>query len=205
MKRSLVLSSSLVVLAAALLVLWKGMQSPPAPAAAAAAPSVAAAPPAPAPEPDPVPAAPAPPPAFEPIELPTDHADRVLSDPVLAERARQHELAAAADARWNEAVEGGEYRAEDLDPAVRDLFRELDLEPRYAEGGRIEGLQIQSLSVDHPLSRLGFRPGDRIDRIQGVTLSDPAELPSLLARLGPHFSLCADRNGTELCRDLALE
>lgn len=205
MKRTSVFSAAALVVAAAILVLRWASAPEAAPASAPAeAPAVAAA----APLPAPVPPVAAPDPDSEPedsAELPADHRQRVLSDPVLADRARQHELAPAADARWHEAVDGGEYRAEDLDPAVRDLFVEIDLEPRYAEGGRIEGLLIQSLASDHPLARLGFRPGDRIDRIQGVTLSDPAELPSLLARLGPHFSLCADRNGTELCRDLALE
>lgn len=204
MNRRLVRSSSLLVLAAALFALWKGMQTPPAPAAATASP-VAAAPPATVPQPEPEPALPDPEPPVAESELSPDHTERVLGNPIMADRARQHELAPAADARWHEAVDGGEYRADDLDPAVRDLFRDLDLEPRYAEGGRIEGLSIRSLSLDHPLAQLGFRAGDRIDRIQGVPLSDPAELPSLLARLGPHFSLCADRDGSELCRELTLE
>jgi hypothetical protein len=131
--------------------------------------------------------------------------ERLRSDPDLADRGRQHELAAAADARWEEAVARGSYDANDLDAAVRDLFRRVDLAPRYAEGGRIEGLVIGGMPSDHPFAQAGFRVGDRIDRIQGVELRDPADLPSLLARLGPNFSVCADRAGAELCRELRLE
>lgn len=102
-------------------------------------------------------------------------------------------------------MDRGGYTAEDFDPAVRDLFRRVTLEPRYAEDGRIEGLVIQSMAGDHPLAQLGFRTGDHIDRIQGVLLRDPAEIPSLLARLGTHITFCADRRAGEFCREVVLE
>lgn len=140
------------------------------------------------------------------IDIDPERLAMIEADAELRERARQQVLAGAADARWREAVDGGGYQAEDVDPAVRSLFRNLTLEPRYAEGGRIEGLVIRDLVADHPLAEQGFRPGDRIDRIQGVPLRDPAEIPSLIAHLGPHFEVCAVRpdTGTELCREVDL-
>lgn len=140
------------------------------------------------------------PPAAMPLEI-------IQRDPTLRDRLRQQELAEAADARWAEAVDSGEYSADDLDPAIRDLFRQVSLQPRYAEGGGIEGLVIRSLAEDHPLAAEGFETGDMIDRIQGVDLRDPAELPSLLAHLGPNVEFCArqGRTGAQLCRELVLD
>jgi hypothetical protein len=127
------------------------------------------------------------------------------SDPELRDRARQHELAAEADARWQQAVDSSGYEARDLDESVRALFQRVDLEPLYAEGGRIDGLVIMGMPSDHPFAGLGLQPGDRIERIQGVELRDPADLPSLLAHLGPRFAVCARRGAAELCGDVDLE
>lgn len=71
----------------------------------------------------------------------------------------------------------------------------------------IEGLTIQSVSAENPLAVAGFAPGDRIDRIQGVDLRDPAEIPALLAHLGPNIEVCAQRadGAGRICRELALE
>ena len=159
-------------------------------------------------------AAPAPPsPAGDPAlgrrepsgRVPAAQLAAIQADETLRERARQQALAVRADARWHEAVDDSGYTARDFDPAVRALFRDITLEPRYAEGGQIEGLVIEDMVAEHPLARLGFRRGDRIDRIQGVSLRDPRDIPSLLAHLGPHFELCADREGSPYCRDVVLD
>lgn len=140
------------------------------------------------------------------VEIDPERLAMIEADAELRERARQQVLAEAADARWHEAVDGAGYQADDFDPAVRSLFRNISLQPHYAEGGRIEGLVIQDMVGDHPLAEQGFRPGDRLDRIQGVALRDPAEIPALLAHLGPRFEVCAVRPDAagELCREVDL-
>lgn len=129
----------------------------------------------------------------------------IQSDARLLDRAKQLELAPKADARWNEAVNESGFTADDVDPAVRQLFASMRLEPRYTEGGAIEGLVIEEMRDDNPLARAGFQIGDRLSRIQGVELRDPAELPSLIAHLGPNISFCAQRDGGETCQDVRLE
>lgn len=172
---------------------------PPPPPGAAPAPARAAAVPAPAPEDELL--------MSDPTEaLLAEQIALIQQDPVLRERARQQALAAEADARWHEAVDEAGYTAEDLDPAVLDLFKGLMLEPLYAEGGRIEGLVIEKLKPDHPLARAGFRAGDRIDRIQGTPLRDPADLPGLLASLGGPIEFCVVReDGSEHCTEVVPE
>ena len=216
MKRIAWTLAVLLPLGAVLALWWTPLAAvaPAPPAAVASAPAPAPAEPPPlaprAPEePEPVAAAPpeaAPP---EPLPLPEDVPPEkrafIESHPELRERARQHALAPAADARWEEAVARGGYTPQDLDPAVRRTFRALTLEPRYAEGGRIDGLVIEEMADDHPFAKAGLRKGDRIDRLQGTPLRDPAELPSLLAHLGPRLDLCALRDGAELCREIVLE
>ncbi len=152
--------------------------------------------------PEPAPAVSAGPPAFAPTRSAaratapdaagtSERMALLQTDPVLLDRARQHELAPEADERWSEAVDEGRYTAEDVDVAVREAFSTIELEPRYAEDGMIEGLTIRSMQGDHPFARAGLREGDRLERIHGVDLRDPAELPALFARLGPEFEVCA--------------
>jgi hypothetical protein len=214
MRRFVLLSSS--VLAVALVAGFALLRAPEAPKAV---PEPVAAAPAPTPEApdasDAVEALPAPLP-FDLASIPEPEPpggdpervrELVAADPRLSDRAEQQALAPLADARWHEGVDQAEYRAEDFDPAVRRMFDRIELEPRYAEGGMIEGLTIQRIDSDHPLAAAGFTAGDRIDRIQGVELRDPAEIPALLAHLGPHIEVCARRaDGSDhICRELALE
>jgi len=206
MKRTHLVLLVLIAVVCVLGIRWRTSQARPEPVPVAAAPVEPPVPPTPL-----VPA-----PGDAPLEPPSDPEDAALlaalgrrpdlsSDPVLEERAHQQQLAPEADARWQQAVDEAGYTASDLDVSVRELFRRIDLEPRYAEGGRIEGLVITGMAPDHPFAQLGFRSGDRIDRIQGVALRDPAEIPSLLARLGPNFDLCVDRQGESLCGEVHLE
>jgi hypothetical protein len=205
MKRIHLVLLALLAVVCALGIRWRTSQERPEPAPLAAAPVEAPA------RPSPVDAAPrdlSPEPARDSEDaapLAARARPDLSSDPVLEDRARQHQLAPEADARWQRAVDEAGYSANDLDVSVRELFRRIDLEPRYAEGGRIEGLVITGMPPDHPFAQLGFRSGDRIDRIQGVALRDPAEIPSLLARLGPNFDLCVDRQGASLCGEVHLE
>jgi len=213
-RRSVRFVAVAVVTAAALLVWGLAQPDAPPPTAGAAVqpappsePEVAAAPPAVPPR---APVAQSPEPAGWSLSSSDADAEaerlRMISqDVVLRERARQQMLAEQADARWHEAVDGGEYAAADLDPAVVELFRNIDLVPRYTDGGYIDGLVIQSIVADHPLALSGFQIGDRIDRIQGTPLRDPREIPSLLAHLGPNIEVCAEREGRDLCRDLEFE
>ena len=131
----------------------------------------------------------------------------IQADPALHERARQESLEKKAEARWQHAVDEGGYSADDLDPAIRQFFGQVDLEPYYAKDGLITGLVIQNLQDDHPLAIAGFRVGDRLNRIQGVELRYPEEIPSLLARLGPNFSVCraeGESGAGEDCKDFTL-
>lgn len=188
-----------LAVACALGVRWWAAEPPPE-AAAAVAPVASA--------PTPSTSAPTPDAAASTADArpPADRVRAAMSqDPVIEDRARQQQLAPEADARWQQAVDEGGYTANDLDVSIRELFRRVDLEPRYAAGGRIEGLVITGIAPDHPFAQLGFRAGDRIDRIQGIALRDPAEIPSLLARLGPNFELCVDRQGEALCGEVHLE
>ncbi len=175
-------------------------QPPPVGTAPARLPTPAAAQPLPTPSPaadEPV--------AEEATSLEAARLAAIQSDARLLDRAKQLELAPKADARWNEAVSESGFTADDVDPAVRKLFASVRLEPRYAEGGAIEGLVIEEMGDDHPLARAGFRIGDRLSRIQGVELRDPSQLPSLIAHLGPNISFCVERDGGETCQDVALD
>jgi hypothetical protein len=213
----------LVISCAALALWWMRPPSPElpstgAPAAlpsaepAALAPVAAAPPPADAPAvetaPAPAPDAPAPEavtPVPWPDDVPPEKVAMIETNPTLRERARQHLLAAEADARWEQAVASGQYSADDFDPAVRQLFAGVELEPQYAEGGRIDGLWLGALDATNPLAQAGFREGDLLDSLAGTPLRDPGDLPGLLARLGPRFDVCAVRDGATLCRELLLE
>lgn len=131
----------------------------------------------------------------------------IQADPALHDRAQQQSLAKKAEERWARAVDDGGYAASDLDPSIRSFFGDVGLEPRYEKDGLITGLVIQDLQDDHPLALAGFQVGDRLSRIQGVALRYPEELPSLLARLGPNFSVCRaeDESGaTEACEEFML-
>jgi hypothetical protein len=211
----------LTISGVALALWWMRPPSPENPSAGAPATPLATASVSPAAvSTPPPPAAPAPPPPAAvqasvapeadaavdwPDDVPRETLDVIESDPVLRERARQHMLAAEADARWEDAVDRGGFTADDLDPAVRALFGGLTLEPRYAEGGMIEGLWLGAIRADHPLAQAGFQEGDLLDSLQGVPLRDPAALPGLLARLGPEVEVCAIRSGTSVCREIVLE
>lgn len=140
-----------------------------------------------------------------PDDIPPEKVALIETNPALRERARQHLLATEADARWEQAVASGQYSADDFDPAVRQLFAGVELEPEYAEGGRIAGLWLGALDATNPLAEAGFQEGDLLDSLAGTPLRDPGDLPGLLARLGPRFGVCAVRDGATLCRELQLE
>jgi hypothetical protein len=129
------------------------------------------------------------------------------ANPELQDRVEQQALARKAEERWMNAVDEGGYSASDLDPSIRNFFSDVGLEPRYEEGGSITGLVIQDLRDDHPLAIAGFRIGDRLNRIQGVALRHPEEIPSLLAHLGPNFSVCRaedDSDAMVVCEEFSL-
>lgn len=126
---------------------------------------------------------------------------RALLEPRLAALRRERH----ARARFDRGVSEHEVRASQLAPAVKELFDSMDLEPVLDAEGMIEGLSIESLEPDSPMRGAGFRPSDRITRIAGLRLHDPADLPPLLVRLGTRIDLCVERAGEEICREIILD
>nr|WP_246395242.1 PDZ domain-containing protein [Microbulbifer rhizosphaerae] len=65
-------------------------------------------------------------------------------------------------------------------------------------------MRIAELSDRNPLARAGFRPGDRLVRINGEPLLDPAQIAHLFTALGDRFEVCVDREALEDCRVVVL-
>lgn len=119
-------------------------------------------------------------------------------------RRRLLALERAAQARFSETVELDGLQAEQVRPAVRALFESMTLEPAFdvEDGmeGYVNGLRIAELSGRNPLARAGFRTGDRLTRLDGQPLVDPAQIAYTMTSLGDSFEVCADRNGAAYCR-----
>lgn len=127
-----------------------------------------------------------------------------------AERQRRlQQLQEAADARFKETVQLDGLRPADIEPSVRELLRTVKLEPVFdlerGADGYINGMQISKLIGTSPFAAAGFRLGDRLTRINGEPLVDPAQIAHLFAQLGERFEVCAARDGGEHCRMVVLE
>lgn len=127
-----------------------------------------------------------------------------ILDQRLQERSREVERERRAKRRFDRALAESGLTAADVDPAVRDLFRRMELSSVVDGDGMLLGLRIEALDADSPLRTLGFLPGDRIERIDNVVLHDPGELPQLLASLSRRVRVCAVRPDEEICADVEL-
>ena len=131
-----------------------------------------------------------------------------LDDEALRRRQRHEMHARAAEERFRRAVTLDGLRPEDVAPGVRALFATLRLEPVVKPGvsrpGYVEGLRITRLSPRNPLAEKGFREGDRLVRINGQALRDPAQIAHLMVRLRGGMEVCARRGQEEYCRPLTL-
>lgn len=156
-------------------------------------------PPAPAPEREPPPA------DLEALEERLAETDRPAEAERLRERVREVVRREEAKARWDEGVSGESLEARHLEPSVRRLFEELELEPVLREGGLMEGLAVQGVAEDGAAARAGLAPGDVIVSLDGEELEDPRALPGLLARLSRPLPLCVTRGGSRRCMELELD
>lgn len=127
-----------------------------------------------------------------------------LGEEALRRRQRHEMHVRAAEERFGRTVAMDGLRPDDVAPGVRALFRTLRLEPVVKPGvsrpGYVEGLRITRLSPRNPLAEQGFREGDRLVRINGQALRDPAQIAHLMVRLRGHAEICADRGGRDYCR-----
>lgn len=119
-------------------------------------------------------------------------------------RRRLLELDRAAEARFEEAVATDGLTADDVQPAVRALFATMTLEPAFdpdqGREGYVNGLRIAALTGRNPLAKAGFRAGDRLTRLNGQPLEDPAQIVYIVTGLRERFEVCAVRNGSDYCR-----
>lgn len=198
--------TSLVLVAAAVLaVVWylPGEEQPTAVADTAEQPArVEEAVPEPLPEPEPL--------ATEEeteeqaaVEEESDLPPGLTEEEARRER-RRLELAEAAEARFNETVKADRIEPEQVEPAVRSMFKTVKLEPEFdpdqGREGFIDGMRISRLLPDNPLAQAGFEKGDRITRFNGQPLEDPSQVAHLFASLGTSFEVCAERGSGEYCR-----
>ncbi|MGQ9424372.1 PDZ domain-containing protein [Gilvimarinus sp. F26214L] len=133
--------------------------------------------------------------------------------PVMSEEeARRHRrmiaLNQAAQNRFDETVAMDKIDPAQIQPAVRNLFNSLTLEPHFdVEQGRegfVSGMRIAELSARNPLAEAGFQAGDRLVRFDGQPLEDPSQIAHLFASLGESFEVCAERETGEYCRIINL-
>ncbi|MFW6093149.1 MAG: hypothetical protein ACODAC_04185 [Pseudomonadota bacterium] len=197
----------LVVATAGALALWFRAGAgggAPEPAAADPEPAVAAseAPASPQPEE----------PAAEPESTPAA-TEAPLPEGMTPEEARRErrllELREAAEARFSETVELDGLRASDARPEVRRLFEAVTLEPVFdvqqATEGYVSGMRIAEMTSRNALARAGFRTGDRLTRIDGQPLVDPAQIAYTMVSLGEAFEVCAERDTAAYCRTVTLD
>ena len=146
-------------------------------------------------------------------EKPADSATAKLkaagySDKEIEAHKRRLALRSAATARFNETVKMDNLNPGEVKPEVRQMFRTLRLSPDYdvAEGepGFVNGMFISELQQNNPLSKAGFKRGDKLVSFDGMPLQDPAEIAHLFVDLGSQFEVCADRVGERLCRIVTL-
>lgn len=124
-------------------------------------------------------------------------------------RRREIELKQAAEERFQQAVKMDGLKPSNVRPAVRSMFRSVKLEPvvdpEDGRAGYVDGMRIAELGMNNPLSRAGFETGDRLTRINGEPLSDPAQIAHLFASLGERFEVCAARADQRRCRVITLQ
>ncbi len=192
-----------VLLAAATVVWFLAGRGPPA-AGLTADPGPASqrpVPPAPAPDGD------------APSQTSAGPAPAALPPGITEEEARKRRrlmaLEASAEARFAEAVELDGLTADRVSPSVRRLFDSLALEPVFdvEEGteGFVDGLRIAEMSRANALSRSGFQVGDRLVRLGGQPLVDPAQIAYTMISLGERFEVCAARETGSYCRIVSPE
>lgn len=144
----------------------------------------------------------------EPEEQTTAEEESDLPPGLTEEEARRErrrlELAEAAEARFNETVKADRIEPEQVEPAVRSMFKTVKLEPEFdpdqGREGFIDGMRISHLMPGNALAEAGFEKGDRITRFNGQPLEDPAQVAHLFASLGTSFEVCAQRGNGEYCR-----
>ncbi len=191
---------AVLVLLSAVTLTWT--LSPPGPTAPSTAAPVSA--PAPATRPVPIP----PPEARESLvyRRPSPEVVEELSrNPETAKRLREHEKQLAATQRFSDAVDEGNFDAEDLNRSVVSFFKTMELEPVLDEESMILGLEIQHIYSTSPLRETSIVAGDRITHINDEALRDPADLPALLEGLERDMTLCVDRDGRHHCERISLD
>ena len=129
-------------------------------------------------------------------------------DAIMAKRIREEEYQRAAEARFAEAVQMDGLRPEDVNPAVRDLFASVRLKPVVRpdqdQPGFVDGMELATVMPQSPLAQAGFQTGDRLTRINGEALTDPAQIAQLMTRMENYVEICAERNQQTLCKALTL-
>lgn len=132
-----------------------------------------------------------------------------LSDEELARTKRRYQFEQAAEQRFRETADMDGLTPDSVKPEVRRMFRTLKLQPEYDldEGrqGYIEGMRVDRMASDNPLARAGFQVGDRLTRINGEALRDPALIAHLMTRIDSSMEVCARRAGNRFCRQVMLE
>lgn len=126
-----------------------------------------------------------------------------------AERERRRlELERAAGKRFQQAVRMDGLKPSDVAPSVRAMFSTVTLQPvvdpETGTPGYVEGMRIAEIAGNNPLARAGFGRGDRITRINGDPLTDPAQIAHLFTSLGQRFEVCAEQEGGRRCRIVTL-
>lgn len=132
-----------------------------------------------------------------------------LSEKELERKRRLERRARAAEERFDNTVAMDGLGADDVDPAVRSLFQSMTLEPAFdlerGEPGQVDGMHIRHLRPNNPLAHAGFETGDRLVRINGESLRDPAQIATLFTRIEGAMEVCAERSGSDRCRTIALD
>lgn len=131
--------------------------------------------------------------------------ERLLREETIQQRLARLELEAQAKERFDDSLERSGITAREIEEGVKHLFETVTVEPVLLEGGRMDGLRIFDLPSGHPLDRAGLVEGDRLVRLNGYPLDDPAVLPDVLIRLRRSFEACVWRNGEELCTRVTVD
>lgn len=132
-----------------------------------------------------------------------------LSDEELARTKRRYQFEQAAEQRFRETADMDGLTPESVKPEVRHLFRTLKLKPEYdlreGQQGYVNGMRVDRMASSNPLAKAGFRVGDRLTRINGEVLRDPAMIAHLVTRIDSSMEVCASRAGNRFCRQVTLE
>lgn len=131
-----------------------------------------------------------------------------LPDEELARLKRRYEFERAAERRFHQTADADGLTPDSVRPEVRTLFSTLRLEPEYdlreGQQGYVDGMRVARMESGNPLAKAGFRVGDRLTRINGEALRDPAVIAHLMTRLGTTMEVCASRSGNLICRQITL-